>query len=109
MPESDNETPLDDALAAIWQRAQPKLLARLDLIDTAVAALHRGDLDPELAESARSEAHKTAGLIGTFGLHDGTDLARTLERGLEPGADADADEMTRTAGELRTMLEHAAG
>ena len=109
MPESDTEPPLDDALAAIWLRAQPKLLARLDVIDTAVAALHRGDLDPELAEAARSEAHKTAGLIGTFGLHDGTELARVLEHGLEPGATPDADQLTRTAGELRAMLVHAAG
>jgi hypothetical protein len=107
MPESESEPSLDDALAAIWQRAQPRLLARLDLIDTAVAALHRGDLDPDLAESARSEAHKTAGLIGTFGLHDGTDLARVLEHGLEPGAEPDPAEMTRSAGELRAMLERA--
>jgi hypothetical protein len=107
MPESETEPPLDDALAAIWQRAQPRLVARLDLIDTAVAALHRGDLDPDLAESARSEAHKIAGLIGTFGLHDGTDLARVLEHGLEPGASPDLAEMTRSAGELRALLERA--
>jgi Hpt domain len=107
MAPPESESSLDDALAAIWQRAQPKLLARLDVIDTAVAAMGRGDLDPELAESARSEAHKTAGLIGTFGLHDGTDLARTLEHGLEPDAGADPAEMTRTAGELRAMLESA--
>jgi HPt (histidine-containing phosphotransfer) domain-containing protein len=91
---------LDAALQRIWERAQPRLLARVDAIDEAIAAL---DVS-ESVETGRAEAHKIAGLAGTFGLGEATRLARSIEHQLEAGERADPERLRREAGELRAQL-----
>jgi HPt (histidine-containing phosphotransfer) domain-containing protein len=93
---------LDDALARIWQRAQPKMLERCDAIDRAIDALG-GSGDPDTIEEGRAEAHKIAGLAGTFDLAEGTRLAREIEYALEEGG-ADPAELRPRAAELRAIL-----
>jgi HPt (histidine-containing phosphotransfer) domain-containing protein len=91
---------LDAALQRIWERAQPRLLARVDAIDEAIAALD----DAESVDAGRAEAHKIAGLAGTFGLAEATRLARSIEHQLEAGERADPQRLRREAGELRAHL-----
>src|SRR5919205_1097885 len=64
----------------LWQRFRPVSLERVQVIEDAVLALHRDELDPALRERAGHEAHKLAGSVGTFGFPEGTRLARELER-----------------------------
>jgi HPt (histidine-containing phosphotransfer) domain-containing protein len=102
-PEQDQ---FRDAMAAIWTRSRSKLLERQATIAQAVSELdsHPGDL--ELRESARTEAHKLAGLLGTLGLPSGTDLARAIEHRLDPGAPPpDIAELHRLAADLRAVIE----
>jgi HPt (histidine-containing phosphotransfer) domain-containing protein len=91
---------LDAALQRIWERAQPRLVARVDAIDEAVAALD----DSARVETARAEAHKIAGLAGTFGLGEASRLARSIEHQLEASGPADPERLRREAGELRAEL-----
>jgi HPt (histidine-containing phosphotransfer) domain-containing protein len=91
---------LDAALQRIWERAQPRLLARVDAIDEAIAALD----DSESVDAGRAEAHKIADLAGTFGLAEATRLARSIEHQLEAGERADPQRLRREAGELRAHL-----
>jgi len=91
---------LDAALQRIWERAQPRLLARVDAIDHAIAALD----DSERVASGRAEAHKIAGLAGTFGLDEASRLARSIEDQLEGGEQPDPERLRREAVQLRAHL-----
>lgn len=96
------------AIAALWVGAQVRVLDRIGSIDTAVAGLAAGTVSADDRATAAGEAHKLAGSLGTFGLPEGTRLAKALELLLEDAArtgQADAAEATRLAAELRAAVE----
>jgi HPt (histidine-containing phosphotransfer) domain-containing protein len=68
---------LASALDRMWLQFRPQIEDRLSALDSAAAAANQ--LSPEQAAAAASAAHKLAGVLGTFGLARGTDLARELE------------------------------
>lgn len=99
---------IETALAEIWQRTRPTVLARVATVERAAAALPAAPLSDERIEAGRCEAHKLAGVLGTFGLKRGTDLARDLEEHLGGlNAAAEAVRLQRVASDLRAMVEHA--
>jgi HPt (histidine-containing phosphotransfer) domain-containing protein len=103
-------TPPSDAFAAtlarVWEQSLPGLIARVDAIDRAVAAAGAGDADAALMEAGRTEAHKLAGVLGTFGRARGTELARSLEARLAAGPGrAEATELAALAAALRAEIE----
>ena len=79
---------LEAAIAAVWQKSLPLLRHRVDVLHRAVAAMQSGQLDSELRAEAAQEAHRLAGLLGTFGYPEGTDAARLLELALDPDLEA---------------------
>lgn len=97
---------LDDALAAFWARARPRVDARIDVLEEAAAALAGPGLPDELRDRARTQAHQLAGLLGTLGLPDATPVARRLEHLLRDGPGAgDAAGLAAGAAELRRAAE----
>jgi HPt (histidine-containing phosphotransfer) domain-containing protein len=102
-PEQDQ---FGDAMAAIWTRSRPQLLERQATIANAVSELESRPDDVALRESARTEAHKLAGLLGTLGLPTGTDLARAIEHRLDPDAPVlNIAELRQLAADLRAVIE----
>jgi Hpt domain-containing protein len=95
---------VDDQLDVIWRRARPRMLARVDAIDRAIDALG-DDAEGEAVRAGSAEAHKIAGLAGTFDRDDATRLARSLEHTLETHARSDPAALHRQADELRALLE----
>lgn len=72
---------LAQGLAGVWERSRAVSLERARLLARAAAAGAGGaPLPRELREGAAQEAHRLAGLLGTFGLHEGTQLALEAER-----------------------------
>jgi HPt (histidine-containing phosphotransfer) domain-containing protein len=76
---SPDPTALAAALGSLWTKFLPEMTARLSILETAAASLAASSLTPAQQESAASAAHKLAGVLGTFGLAEGTALARELE------------------------------
>jgi DNA-binding response OmpR family regulator/HPt (histidine-containing phosphotransfer) domain-containing protein len=68
----------------VWQQSAHKLLAQVDQIEQATTALVQHCLTPELRAQAAQAAHKLAGSLGIFGLHEGSELAKQLEDWLQP-------------------------
>jgi HPt (histidine-containing phosphotransfer) domain-containing protein len=102
---SDVEDTFAATLARIYEQSRPGLLGRVDVIDRAVAAAGAGAADAEATEAGRGEAHKLAGLLGTFGRGEGTELARVLETRLAAGPSPDeAPELAALAAALRTEV-----
>lgn len=98
---------LGGAVAKAWERFRNVILARVDTLAAAAAALAEGTLDGEGRRHAEREAHKLAGSAGTFGFAHASRVARDAERLLEGSAPLAAAEALRLAGlvaDLRAEL-----
>lgn len=71
---------VDAAVQHIWARTRDTVLARVDVLDEAVTALVEQRLDEDTRVGAEQAAHKLAGSAGTFGMPEGSRLARRLEQ-----------------------------
>ncbi|MFT4111144.1 Hpt domain-containing protein [Silvibacterium sp.] len=98
-PELSAEQKIQQALRGIWISSRATLEERISVLAQAQQALAAGALSPELQKLAESAAHKLAGVLGTFGLPQGSALATKLER-----AFAADDEARMESGEIQQWL-----
>jgi HPt (histidine-containing phosphotransfer) domain-containing protein len=99
---------LTAALDRLWARFLPEIRERVTVIESAVKALATGPLSAEQRDAAASAAHKLAGVLGTFSLARGTELARKLELRFSDVTDSAPDSAPRLASiavELRSLIE----
>ncbi len=107
--ESNPNPPSSQSISAIldelWLKFRPQIEERVDVLDQAATALAQGNLSPALCAEAHSAAHKLAGSLGTFGLTDGTELARQAESIYKdcPGAHS-AARIAEIAAALRAVI-----
>jgi HPt (histidine-containing phosphotransfer) domain-containing protein len=98
---------ITDAMNRLWAKFLPQMESRVTTLQNAAASLAAGTLTGELQEQASAEAHKLAGVLGTFGLHEGTELAREAENiyqgNLQTGLDT-AGRLTAIAARLRVLI-----
>lgn len=97
-----------EAMAELLQRFRPLLEERVTLIEGAARAAAEGTLDDGQRSDGYGAAHKLAGVLGTFGMAEGTEKARVAEQLLGDGHPVGAPEVERLqqiAAELRAMLE----
>ncbi|HEY3706233.1 MAG TPA: Hpt domain-containing protein [Terracidiphilus sp.] len=71
---------LAEALKLLWVRFLPQMQERVAALEAANHALQAGVLSGEQRQEAAAAAHKLAGVLGTFGLITGTELAREAEQ-----------------------------
>ena len=86
---------LQEMLAALWEQHRPAIEERVKVLARASEALRCSQLTPEDREEAISAAHKLAGVLGTFGRTEGTDLARRIENWL-----ADAETLSSRSKDI---------
>jgi HPt (histidine-containing phosphotransfer) domain-containing protein len=82
-------------LAAIWRRARPTVLARLQTIEHAAVASASGSLSPDERNAAEQESHKIAGIAGALGFPSVTTYAREAELLLRGAGTLDASQSDR--------------
>jgi HPt (histidine-containing phosphotransfer) domain-containing protein len=92
------------ALDRLWARFLPEIRERVAVVDAAVQGLAAGSLGAEQKDAAASAAHKLAGVLGTFSLARGTELARELELQFS-GTPASASQLASIASELRAVID----
>jgi HPt (histidine-containing phosphotransfer) domain-containing protein len=98
---------LNEAMNRLWTRFLPQIEERVAVLETAASALDQGPLSPAQREEASSAAHKLAGVLGTFGLDEGTVLAREAEdyySGEPLIDDAAGRRQAEIAGRLRDLV-----
>ncbi|HEX4284638.1 MAG TPA: Hpt domain-containing protein [Terracidiphilus sp.] len=74
-----NPAAIAEIMNQMWVKFLPDIQDRVAVLEKAAAAVSGGSLPSELREEAFSAAHKLAGILGTFGLDEGTTLAREAE------------------------------
>ncbi|ABA19864.1 multi-component transcriptional regulator, winged helix family [Trichormus variabilis ATCC 29413] len=81
------------AIAGIWQKFYGRVDEQVKVLEQAamtsdrpeIVTLTQETLNPELRSQAIREAHTLAGSLGTFGLPEGSKLARKIEQLLKSG------------------------
>jgi len=99
---------LSAALDQLWAKFFPQIVERIALLESAAAALGAGFHSPAQCALASAAAHKLAGVLGTFGLAQATNLAREAEifYSGEPQTSLQAAARLRSiAAQLRSLVE----
>ena len=99
---------LHDLLATLWSRSRETIGERLDVLRTTLRVLRANPADKNARRAGADAAHKLAGILGTFGLPEGTNLARQVEVMLESAAPIhsfDLEALQRSIDQLHQMIE----
>lgn len=105
---SGSTSQLSEAMNRLWEKFLPQMHERVGTLQSAAARLASGSaLSRDEQNKAGADAHKLAGVLGTFGLNEGTELAREAE-GLYGGALDGGPEttarLTAIAEQLRAII-----
>jgi len=73
------ESAIAEAMNRLWEKFLPQIEERVATIQNTAQSLATGNLAANDRQKAAAEAHKLAGVLGTFGLNEGTNLAREAE------------------------------
>jgi HPt (histidine-containing phosphotransfer) domain-containing protein len=99
------EKGLQELLDTLWKNNYPKLLERLRILREAHRKLSAGTLDPQARHDGEDAAHKLAGILGTFGLPEGSALASKIEVLLAQEAGAEEEhELQSWLDELEAII-----
>lgn len=99
---------LHELLTTLWSRSRQTIGDRLDVLRTSHRTLRLSPSDMHARRTGADAAHKLAGILGTFGLPDGTELARRIEIMLEspaPIRSFDLDALQHAIDQLHQMIE----
>jgi HPt (histidine-containing phosphotransfer) domain-containing protein len=105
---SADQPTIEAAMNRLWAQFVPQIEERIATLETAATAAAAGTLTADLREQAHAAAHKLAGTLGTFGLQDGTELAREAETLYAAGSPAMIVENSRLiqlAAQLRATVD----
>jgi HPt (histidine-containing phosphotransfer) domain-containing protein len=72
----------------MWGEFLPQMYDRVAALESAAGPLAAGNLSESEREEATAAAHKLAGILGSFGLPEGTNLAREAENLCSSKSDA---------------------
>ncbi len=92
----------------IWHQFKARISEQVGVLEQAVIAGEQQELDQDLRQQARQEAHTLAGSLGTFGLPEGSRLARQIERLFQveqPLSQAEAVNLREWVSLLRQEIE----
>lgn len=98
----------EELIRAAWERARPSVQGRVRSLQAFVAGLEGASPSSAELEHARTEAHRLAGSLGSYGLGDGTSRARDVESLLEADA-LDARGLASAVAELAATVARGPG
>jgi HPt (histidine-containing phosphotransfer) domain-containing protein len=99
---------LHDLLATLWSRSRQTISERLETLRATHRTLRTNPADKNARRTGADAAHKLAGILGTFGLPDGTNLARNIELMLEASAPVrqfELEALQQNIDQLHQMIE----
>ncbi len=71
-------------MAGLWEQFKDTFAEQVNGLEQAAIALTYSQLTADQQQHARQDAHKLAGSLGTFGYHQASAIARTIELMIEP-------------------------
>lgn len=107
-PTDETAAKLHDLLATLWCRSEETIAERLEVLRASYHRLQQDATDQAARRSGADAAHKLAGILGTFGLPSGTELARQTEIDLDattPLTAVHLEGMRDVIQQLASMIE----
>ena len=104
---TDAAAQLAAKLNELWRASRPLILERMAVLHGTQTALAANLADTAARREGREAAHKLAGVLGTFGLPRGSELASALEKILmadTPLTAADLTTLTTHIAELESVI-----
>jgi HPt (histidine-containing phosphotransfer) domain-containing protein len=103
---NDAQRKLHDLLESMWELRKGTVVDRLNVLEAAVKNLHQSKTLAS-REQGIDAAHKLAGILGTFGLPQGTEMAREIEVAMGVDGQLDAREIAhlqQVVGQLAQLI-----
>jgi HPt (histidine-containing phosphotransfer) domain-containing protein len=103
---NDAQRKLHDLLESMWELRKGTVVDRLNVLEAAVKDLHQSKTLAS-REQGIDAAHKLAGILGTFGLPQGTEMAREIEVAMGVDGQLDAREIAhlqQVVGQLAQLI-----
>ena len=94
-------------LTELWRTSLPTILERMNLLRTVCAALTEDPADHEARASGLEAAHKLSGVLGVFGLPQGSELASEIEfllKSEEPLTPEDLNDLRDQIADLDAVI-----
>jgi HPt (histidine-containing phosphotransfer) domain-containing protein len=76
---SDAATRIAARLTELWRTSRPTILERMSVLHFASDSLAHNPADSAARSSGREAAHKLSGVLGVFGLPQGSEVASSIE------------------------------
>jgi HPt (histidine-containing phosphotransfer) domain-containing protein len=95
-------------LEVMWKNSRSIIAERIQTLRGAEESLAGGSLEAVDRKDAESAAHKLAGILGTFGLPEGSVLASKIERMMAQKAeisDWQRSELNELLGQLEVQIK----
>ena len=105
--DASGQSSLENVMMQLWVRFLPHIEERVRALELAACGLLHETFAPGDCEVGSAAAHKLAGVLGSFGMHEGTHLAREAEALCSDVARPDPVASARVAeiaSQLRSML-----
>jgi HPt (histidine-containing phosphotransfer) domain-containing protein len=102
-PVNDPQAAITARLAQLWRTSRPTILERVAVLKSTHAALVANAGDVAARSEAREAAHKLSGVLGIFGLPQGSELAHNLEVRLKSADPLSAADLIANAGEIEAL------
>jgi hypothetical protein len=99
---------LHELLTNLWARSQQTIGDRLNVLQITHRTLRVTPTDANARRAGADAAHKLAGILGTFGLPTGTDVARRIEMLLDSSSSLrkfELDTLQHSIAQLQQMIE----
>jgi HPt (histidine-containing phosphotransfer) domain-containing protein len=99
---------LQQLLLKLWANSKATIAERLETIRHAQTQMAKNSLSSATRTEAVDAAHKLAGILGTFGLPQGTELARQIEEGLnvtKPAEGLSAEGLDELVKQLGVLID----
>ncbi|MFP5230400.1 MAG: Hpt domain-containing protein [Acidobacteriota bacterium] len=90
-------------LADLWRTSRPTILERVGILHFACDALTRNPGDAKARSSGLEAAHKLAGVLGMFGLPQGSETASLIEFQLKPGEPLTAEVLSTLRDQITAL------
>jgi HPt (histidine-containing phosphotransfer) domain-containing protein len=102
-PPGDPAAAIAARLAQLWRTSRPIILERLAVLRSSNTTLVVDPGDSTARSEAREAAHKLSGVLGVFGLPQGSEIAHNLEERLKSADPLSAGDLIAMAGEIESL------
>jgi HPt (histidine-containing phosphotransfer) domain-containing protein len=90
-------------LTELWRTSRPTILERMTVLHAACASLVKNPADSEARHNGLEAAHKLSGVLGIFGLPQGSELAGEIESQLKSDQPFTVDGLTELRGRIADL------